>query len=445
MPSGAFDVVILGGGVAGLAAAGALAGKGLRIALLEGRERIGGRIRTIHLPGCALPIELGAEFIHGEAEQTLAIADRHALRVDELPDDHLWLRGDRFEEVRDFWGDLTRVRRKIRGRNDRSFSRFLESQKSLSPRLRSLARTFVEGYHAADPDRISALALAAGDEETAPGQNRQFRISPGYGALVTALRGAIDADVRLSTIVRRVEWRRGSATIRARTASGEELPPMQARTVIVTLPIGVLKAPPESAAAVAFEPKVEPLERAIVGIESGNVVKVVFRLREMFWSDPAWLRSRVRGERTRPAQFLHAAGETFPTWWTAAPARAPFLTGWAGGPGASALAGENEKTIASLALASLARICGLPKTRLERMVEAIHYHDWTSDPFSRGAYSWVAVGGLASQKRLSRPVEETIIFAGEATNAEESGTVAGAIDSGRRAAKQAMDVFTARI
>ncbi|HTD53387.1 MAG TPA: FAD-dependent oxidoreductase, partial [Thermoanaerobaculia bacterium] len=78
---------------------------------------------------------------------------------------------------------------------------------------------------------------------------------------------------------------------------------------------------------------------------------------------------------------------------------------------------------------------GISKRRIERLLIASHSHDWSADPFARGAYSYVAVGGAAAPKALARPLQNTLIFAGEATDNEESGTVPGAIASGRRAAR----------
>jgi monoamine oxidase len=88
------------------------------------------------------------------------------------------------------------------------------------------------------------------------------------------------------------------------------------------------------------------------------------------------------------------------------------------------------------ALASLARMLGSDPDELGAAVEAWHAHNWSMDPFSRGAYSYVRVGGLDAQKRFGQPVEDTLYFAGEAVNAEgHAGTVHGAMASGERAAE----------
>jgi monoamine oxidase len=63
-------------------------------------------------------------------------------------------------------------------------------------------------------------------------------------------------------------------------------------------------------------------------------------------------------------------------------------------------------------------------------------HDWQSDPYARGAYSYATVGGGEARNDLAKPVAGTLFFAGEAADSEEAGTVAGALRSGARAAKE---------
>ncbi|HEX7421232.1 MAG TPA: FAD-dependent oxidoreductase, partial [Thermoanaerobaculia bacterium] len=70
-----FDVVVIGAGAAGLAAARELSGAGKRVCLLEARPRLGGRIHTLHVADLPLPVELGAEFIHGQPDETFSIVE----------------------------------------------------------------------------------------------------------------------------------------------------------------------------------------------------------------------------------------------------------------------------------------------------------------------------------------------------------------------------------
>ena len=134
---------------------------------------------------------------------------------------------------------------------------------------------------------------------------------------------------------------------------------------------------------------------------------------------------------------MHAAG-AFQTLWTAAPVDVPMLTLWAGGPPATRLRERGPRAILDAALRQLGSLFGTTRARARRLLVAADSHDWTADPFSRGAYSYQVVGGADAPDRLARPVRGTLFFAGEAASADESGTVPGAIASGRRAARQVL-------
>lgn len=209
-----YDVVIIGAGAAGLSAARALSGARKRICLLEARPRIGGRIHTLHLPDLPLPIELGAEFVHGETTTTFSIVDAAALTAAQLPDDHWWIEGGSRRRIDDFWGQIDKVRSKIGAlRRDVSFAELLRRRRDLTPRLRELACNFVEGYHASHADRISAQVLRSADEEQ-EGENRQFRISNGQDALIAWLRAGLDpehCDLFAGTVVDAWSGRRAAS------------------------------------------------------------------------------------------------------------------------------------------------------------------------------------------------------------------------------------------
>jgi monoamine oxidase len=92
------------------------------------------------------------------------------------------------------------------------------------------------------------------------------------------------------------------------------------------------------------------------------------------------------------------------------------------------------------ALDALTRLFGIERKRIEHLLEAQYVYDWHADPYARGSYSYVAVGGLGAQEELARPVEDTLFFAGEATNSDGyHGTVHGAIATGRRAAAEVIE------
>lgn len=410
-----YEIIIVGAGAAGLACARDLSGAGKRLCIVEARERIGGRIFTIHTPDLPLPIELGAEFVHGEAHETFAIVEAAALTAYELPDNHWWSRRGRWSEIKDFWGQIDRVRARIPSGRDMSFADFmLKTQRKFPPRLRALAMSFVEGYHASHADRISALALRSSDQEQEePSGNKQFRIANGYDALVAWLRAGLDPErtsLRLGTEVTVIEWRDREVIVR--TNRGDEL---RAKACVITVPAGVLKA----ADGIRFDPEIKAKRKAMETIEVGHVVKIVFRFRERFWDD---------------FNFVHSSDRYVPTWWTAAPVRAPILTAWAGGHAADRLLIDAAPT--ERALDSLATLFSMSRAEIDRYLDSAHTHDWQADPFSRGAYSYAAVGGKNAHAALARPLKGTLFFAGEATSGDQTGTVAGAIATGKRAAKE---------
>ena len=81
------DVIIIGAGMAGLAAARELGRAGLAVCILEARDRVGGRVFTVHDAACAVPIELGAEFIHGRAREIWDPLDKAKIKITEVDGD----------------------------------------------------------------------------------------------------------------------------------------------------------------------------------------------------------------------------------------------------------------------------------------------------------------------------------------------------------------------
>jgi monoamine oxidase len=123
----------------------------------------------------------------------------------------------------------------------------------------------------------------------------------------------------------------------------------------------------------------------------------------------------------------------FPTWWTNHPILSPLITGWSAGPAADPLLGADQTVVISEALSSLGRILSRKIPR----PQAAYFHDWHADPFFRGAYSYVPVNALPARQFLTRSVDGTLFFAGEATDTTcHGGTVHGAIASGIRVANQ---------
>jgi monoamine oxidase len=442
------DVVILGAGAAGLAAARDLSQARLRVIIIDARPRIGGRILTRHDPHAPVPLELGAEFIHGEAPETSSVAQAASLTVVELPDRREIATAGDFTPMRDLWGTVGQMNKDLARRvaqrgKDFPVSEYLESAR-VPPLRRKLLKGFVEGFYAAHPERLSAQSLAAeaasdggGEHSDDEREETQFRILNGGDALMQWLRDGLDPErtaVRLSTIAHMVTWKRGDVRIVCRGSDGAgSESSIHARAVIVSLPAAVLKG-----GALGFEPALPAKQRALAGIETGHIFKIVLRFRHAFWDKPEFLKERRGNGATDSGSlnFLHAPNSEIPTWWTSLPVRAPLLTGWVGGVAAETLLAEEPLIRLERSLVALSDVLAVPRRELEENLDAWASHDWRADPFARGAYSYIGVGGTGAPRALGRPVEGTLFFAGEATNGEQIGTVAGALASGRRAARE---------
>lgn len=431
---------MLGAGAAGLSAARALSHSGRRVVVVEARPRLGGRILTLHDPAWPLPVELGAEFLHGAAEETRRAADAAGAKVVELPDVHVWASRGRLRPMEHVWKPVVRLFASgSRLRRDVPFAEWLAGRRA-APLVKQTARLFVEGYAAARSERVSTRWMAAGAEQLE--HERQYRLEGGYHAVIAWLRAGLDPErvrVRLSTLATSVEWARGRVRVALRSATGRALEPIDARAAVVTLPLGVLKAPPGSTGALQFRPAVPRLAATLARLEPGPVRKLLLRFREAFWDEPGFMERRLPKQSrhlSRTVTFLHDGASPFPTWWTAGPRRVPVITAWAGGPAAEALAGLETPALADRALDALARTLRVARNSLDDGLEGWAEHDWQRDPFSRGAYGYVAVGGMDAPARLARPVEGTLFFAGEAAEPDQMGTVAGAIASGLAAARK---------
>ena len=441
-------MLVLGAGAAGLAAARVLSQAGLRVTVIEARPRVGGRILTLHDSRAPIPLELGAEFIHGERAETLSVAQAAGLAVLEMPGFHEVVTAGRFKPMGDFWELVDRMNhdlaRRVASRGkDFPVSEYLDSARVPASR-RGMLRDFLQGFYAAHPERLSAQSLAA-DADSAEERDevggKQFRIANGGDTLMKWLRDGLDPDrteVRLSTVAEAVQWKQHAVSVACRGGDRAPLPPLTGRAAVITLPLAILKA-----GAVRFDPALPGKQRALAGIETGQVFKIVLRFRRAFWDKPEFLKERraKSGSNGSGLNFLHAHGTEVPTWWTTLPVRSPVLTGYVGGVAAEQLLAEEPPSRLERSLVALSEILAVPRRELEEQLDAWASHDWRADPFARGAYSYIGVGGSGAPRALGRPVEGTLFFAGEATNGAEIGTVAGALSSGRRVARDVLRVL----
>ena len=436
-----FDTIIIGAGAAGLACASRLHAAGARIVVLEARNRIGGRILTERAPDLDAPIELGAEFVHGEAEPVRDVASQfHLPRVD--------MSGTRFAHThgrlrpdRDFWPRVDRVARRLNanGANDRSFADALAAnRRSLSPVDRGFASQYVEGYHAADTTLISEHALADGGfPEGDEHEQRIGRVLSGYGPMMERLASTIGRQIRLGCVVTRVAWKERRVDVTLLDSSKERTETLSGRTVVIAVPLGVLAAAADAPGAIAIDPPIASHMRAVELMAMGAVVKLALRFDHAFWHEER-LAERLGVKRLDQMSFIQSSGRLeFPVWWSMYPIDAPLLIAWRGGPVATEMSRLPMHELRRRAVASLAEIFAMKPAALRRRLVSTFNHDWINDPFSRGVYSYSRVGGDNACVMLSRPVHDTIWFVGEAADRlGRTGTVHGAIGSGWRAADE---------
>ena len=119
------------------------------------------------------------------------------------------------------------------------------------------------------------------------------------------------------------------------------------------------------------------------------------------------------------------------------PEKLPIITAWAPFRAAERLSGQSPLLLLSSALETLSRVLKIEREVLEKLLDSAYTHDWQTDPFSRGAYSYVKAGGIQAPGCLAAPIENTLFFAGEATDLlGNTGTVHGAMATGHRAAQE---------
>jgi monoamine oxidase len=388
------DVVVIGAGAAGLAAARDLADRGADVVVVEARDRIGGRVHTLRGFGDA-PIELGAIVIHGEHAATIDVVRDAGLTLGppgwSTPGEtHLVVDGEvRSARELEGWWDLEHEVARMSG-PDVALDRFL-ADAGWPPLKRAFAAEVFAQIWAADPALLSAEGIARVEKAWASGYDNPA-VREGYDRVMEFI--ARGVRVELGRAASRVTWRRGSVDVDG----------LDATAVVVT-------APPSVLGRLAFDPPLDARKtQAAAMIPIGPVVRVIARL-----SRPA--------EETGTMISVGRDGG----FWNVGP---ELLTVWTGGPPAKRFSGMDA---ADIALRARAAFPWLERKWIAETITA----DWGADPLSCGAYSYPRVGALDAPSVLAEPVDDTLFFAGEATCGDRHpATVHGAIESGRRAAAE---------
>lgn len=419
-------ILVIGAGIAGLAAARELASHGLQVTVVEGRGRIGGRIWTDR--SHETPVDLGAASIEIQRRNPLtSLARRWNVAVTPLDYESVTLydaggcRWDRREAVKfsDALEDLinpARLHAKAEGQR-RSVGDWLRGRgwaAELDSRLGRAERWAMAVQACEYGGEMDQLSLADFDDDfEAPWDD--LLVVGGFDRLVERM--AAGLDVRLGCEVTRIEHDARGVSI----VTNQGL--FKAPCAIVTLPLGVLKS-----ANVAFEPALPPAKLAAIDrLEMGLLNKIVLRYAERFWpadTDFLGFASRMPGQFPQFLNLSALNGE-------------PILVAAVAGDYARALEPLRDQQIVARAQYVLRTM--FPGTIVPEPL-VCRVTRWASDPHSRGSYSFVPVRGrLADYDELARPVDNRLYFAGEATNREFPSTAHGAYRSGLREAQRIID------
>jgi len=406
-----FDVLIVGAGAAGIAAARRVAAAGRRFVVLEASERWGGRCFT-DMRTFRIPYERGARWIYMPDLNPLAkLALKAGLDIYPMPAGQrlrIGLRDAREGETEDFFANLVRCNRGIsdaaRGKVDVSCAQALPNDLGdWRPTMEFVLGNFGCGKALSD---ISAMDLAKSAEREVAAFCRQ-----GLGTLVGKL--AFGSPIQFSSPVTRIAW--GDRLVEAETRGTL----LTARAAIVTASTAVL-----ASGKIKFQPGLPARHAEAIGkLGLGSYEHVAIE----FAGNPLGLRSDdlifEKAADPRTAALLgNVSGSRLCVVEVA-------------GRLAADLAGDGEAAMTTFAIDWLAGLFG---SGLKRAVERTHATRWTKEPWVLGAFSAAAPGGQWARKALSEPLDERLWFAGEAVHETLWGTIAGAWEAGERAADAAI-------
>ncbi|MBU6361292.1 MAG: FAD-dependent oxidoreductase [Chloroflexi bacterium] len=411
------NTIIIGAGVAGLAAGQRLRQLGHDVLILEAQGRIGGRILTDYSNGA---LELGAEFVHGEKAMTWNVMrdkgqplqTQDYVEVGQNVHRHIYalngylMAGDSpFANEAETWKDSIDVQAHNDQLDMTSVADWFGQRAPIDNVAAKMAQDRISRYEAADASRLSVSALRHEHQQNSAG-SRNFRIISGYDRVIQTL--AQGLTIRLNTPAYQVNWQGSSAEVV--TADRQRL---QAQHVVITIPLSLLQA-----GFIQFDPPLPVAKRqAIHSLDMGHGYKLALRFQQAFWPD---------------IDFLSML-DTVQTWWPLHHAPMPTLMSFTAGPAALWLSALGEAGAIQQALTKLTAVFGAIVR--EQFVGAL-VKDWSLDPWARGAYTYTPVGAANARDVLAQPVGP-LHFAGEATLSNgHHATVHGAIESGFRAAEE---------
>lgn len=422
------DIVVIGGGIAGVAAASQLSAQGHQVVMLEARSRLGGRINTDR--SFAMPIDLGASWIHGpsQANPLVALAAKAGLTTAVTPDDLVQVYAatgaplpysvvDPKEATYDRLTNRARSTAARTGR-DMSFQQAMTAQQGTlfnDPVMRYFGAAWTEFDTGAPLDQLSALQ-GMEDEEFG---GSDVIVTNGYDRLFQPLVNGY--EIRTGSPVNAISQTESDITVEYPGGT------ITADAAVLTAPLGVLKA-----GSIQFSPGLASTKLAAINrVGFGTVNKVVLEFTRATW--PAGMQyfgfCRAVGAAGRACYAMNVKRLN---------SRANILVVIYTGSDALRLESLSDSQATQDALAGIRPILGAtpPALKSSRVTR------WKSEPYTKGSYSFASVGTKASDfDTIARP-QGRLYFAGEHTNGTYRGTVHGAYLSGRRAADELVLALT---
>jgi monoamine oxidase len=417
------DVIVIGAGMSGLAAAKDLQSKGKKVILLEAQNAIGGRTVTDRSLG--VPLDLGASWIHGVNKNPIA-AIASTLNLATSPTNYDAIQrydydGREITDTEDTLVDknystlMSAVSKAQRAaKQDQSLGVTINSinaTKTYTPfeqrAIQYSVNTEIEHDYAAD---VSVMSLKYWDQDSDFG-GQDVLITQGYDQITSYLASGL--DIRLSTIVTEINY--AKTTVSVMTSNGTYTAPK----VIITTPLGVLKK-----GVIKFTPSLPAsYTSAISRLGMGLLNKLYLRFPYKFWNNQEQLLGYIGLEKGRWAEWYDLQHVT----------NQPILLGFnAASFAATAEAYTDQQTVAS-AMNVLRTIYGAASP------DPLGYKitRWGKNSWSFGSYSYVALGSSPSDCDVfTKSINSRLYFAGEHTNRAYIGTVHGAYLSGLRASGQ---------